>query len=183
MSWQSVVKNIAPALGALVPPPFNIVAGVAIREALSLSKDSSDGDVANKIAAASLQDIQKIKDADANLQIKYKELDLDYKKLEAQHEEEIERLAVEDRKSARERESKTGDKTTKYLAYLIVAFGFSVVILVLLGYAKVDSTLAGALIGVASTQLLQVNNYYFGSSSGSARKTEMMDVIKAKGAA
>jgi hypothetical protein len=58
---------------------------------------------------------------------------------------------------------------------ILVLMGFFFIVsLVLSGYAKGDPTLIGAVVGYVSAKAEQVVGYYFGSSSGSARKTEML---------
>jgi len=81
-------------------------------------------------------------------------------------------------------------KTSKFLflPYLTLAFrglhALAVVYLsaglvnlvgaTLLGAAKVDGALAGTLVGYLSAKAEQVLAYYFGSTAGSARKTELL---------
>ena len=45
---------------------------------------------------------------------------------------------------------------------------------VLAGYAKAETVLAGTIIGYVSAKCEQVLAYYFGSTKGSARKTELL---------
>lgn len=83
-------------------------------------------------------------------------------------------LAVQDRDSARSREIGVRDHTNKILAFVIVGAFVCLVASTLLGYAKVESALAGTLVGYLSAKAEQVLNYYFGSSAGSAQKTELL---------
>jgi len=83
-------------------------------------------------------------------------------------------LAVQDRDSARKREVGASDSTNKVLAFVIVGSFVALVGSTLLGYAKVESALAGTLVGYLSAKAEQVLAYYFGSSKGSAQKTELL---------
>jgi hypothetical protein len=53
---------------------------------------------------------------------------------------------------------------------------FFIVSFVLLGYAHSEDPLIGAVVGYVSAKAEQVVSYYFGSSSGSMRKTELLAV-------
>lgn len=100
---------------------------------------------------------------------------------------EGEKLNVQDRDSARQREIAVaasnmphiGKITTPVLAMFTVV-GFFAVLVGLLWAAMQDIRLADGLrevlyimLGVLGTQTTQVYNYYFGSSSGSAQKNFM----------
>lgn len=96
--------------------------------------------------------------------------------LRLQQSGELESLVTEfkDRDSAREREIGVKDSTNKILAFVIVGAFVCLVASTLLGYAKVESALAGTLVGYLSAKCEQVLSYYFGSSRGSAQKTELL---------
>ena len=96
--------------------------------------------------------------------------------LRLQQSGELESLVTEfkDRDSARDREIGVKDSTNKILAFVIVGAFVCLVASTLLGYAKVESALAGTLVGYLSAKCEQVLAYYFGSSRGSAQKTELL---------
>ena len=96
--------------------------------------------------------------------------------LRLQQSGELESLVTEfkDRDSAREREIGVKDSTNKILAFVIVGAFVCLAASTLLGYAKVESALAGTLVGYLSAKCEQVLAYYFGSSRGSAQKTELL---------
>jgi len=60
------------------------------------------------------------------------------------------------------------------LALLIVVTFLVTVGMTLFGLTKVDSVLAGTLIGYLSAKCEQVISFYFGSSAGSQRKDELL---------
>jgi hypothetical protein len=99
---------------------------------------------------------------------------LDMRKLNFEHAEEIERIAAQDRASARDREKIVKDLTPKVLAYSIIGLFGAVVISTLFGWAKVDTVMAGTLVGYCAAKAEQIVSYYFGSSSGSAEKTKLL---------
>ena len=67
-----------------------------------------------------------------------------------------------------------GGYANPVLAGVVIAGFFGTVGYVLTGQAQVESALAGALVGYVSAKAEQVIAYYFGSSSGSKQKTEIM---------
>jgi len=71
------------------------------------------------------------------------------------------------------------DKKTHFfflygLALLIVVTFLATAGLTLFGLTKVDSVLAGTLMGYLSAKCEQVVSFYFGSSAGSQRKDELL---------
>jgi hypothetical protein len=163
VSWQKIIGNIAPVLASAVAPPFGALAAAAVKEALNLSEGAGDKEIERAVIAASPADIQKLKEIDMNFSLRLEELQVSR-----------EQISATDRASARDREAKTGDKTTKILAFIIVISGLAMVAFTLAGFSRVESALAGALIGYIISEMKQVTGYYFGSSSGSALKTNLM---------
>ena len=103
-------------------------------------------------------------------------------------EAHLQQIAADDRANARDREIKVGDKTTRNLAYIYaIAFFLTIV-------AEIWMTVSGRtlnelamksvdiLLGAEIGMVLGTKEYYFGSSSGSAAKSETLDkVITAQG--
>jgi len=89
-----------------------------------------------------------------------------------------EKVHSEDRASARDMRIKTGDKFPNYLAAGTVVFAFVLVLLLLFydipeGNEQLLNIGFGAILGVLST----IFAFFFGSSSGSKRKTDSMTKI------
>ena len=67
------------------------------------------------------------------------------------------------------------DQTPKTLAYIYTAgFFFLSTYVIMYGVAPESKDLVNTLVGILSAGQVGIMSYYFGSSSGSARKTEMM---------
>jgi hypothetical protein len=101
--------------------------------------------------------------------------------------EETKRLETDarDRESARQREMALKDNTTKILALLVVVMAATAATAVLGGWVEglkdpITAALVGSIIGSVFTALNQVLQYYFGSSSGSARKDQIKAMEGAK---
>ena len=95
---------------------------------------------------------------------------------------ELAKIASEDRDSARQREAAVKDWTPRVLAFVIISGFLYTVYAVLSGVVEglrdpTMATIVGAVIGYISAKADQVVSYYFGSSAGSARKTDQMDAL------
>lgn len=106
-----------------------------------------------------------------------KELEL----AKANIELDIERITASDRDSARKREMEIKDSTPRQIA--VVSFiGFFGVLLVLM-FIDVPTTAKDALLimlGALSGIVTSITAYYYGSSSGSAKKNETIDRLMDK---
>lgn len=170
MDFKDIARDVAalglPFLGAALPVPGGAALGVALASTLGVSSGKA-GDVLSALTSS----------ADAVLKAKQFEMD-NYRELSIaamQSEQALYQQEVIDRNGARSREaSDTTDNTNKILAFVIVASFVAVTVATVLGYAKVDSVLAGTLVGYMSAKAEQVIAYYFGSSKSSARKTELL---------
>ncbi|KXH75040.1 MAG: hypothetical protein AM326_09295 [Candidatus Thorarchaeota archaeon SMTZ-45] len=160
-------KTLLPWLAAAVAGPLKDTALEFAKEKLGLEEGTVDS-INKFIAGATPDDLLKAKNADQEFQLKMKELG--FKEVY-----DIEELAVRDRESAREREIKTGDKTTSILAW-IYTFGYFCIV----GYAfagtiePANNDIVMALMGILSAAQLGIIQYYFGSSAGSAAKNNAL---------
>lgn len=105
-----------------------------------------------------------------------KDFELKMKELGYNNLEELERIAAGDRKSAREREIAVRDNTPKILAYLVTVGFFSVLgYMIVYGLPVVGAEPLLIMLGSLGTAWASVIAYFFGSSSGSQMKTEMLN--------
>lgn len=161
---NDLLKTLAPTVASALLGPLGGVAVSALGNLFGVSEPTQ----------------QKIADAIQSGQItpdqlsKLKELELQYQNEEKERGFKYAEIEVKDRDSARNREIQSKDNTNKILAYTVVGAFIAVVGAALLGYAKVDSVLAGTLVGYLSAKAEQVMSYYFGSSSGSDKKTDLL---------
>lgn len=164
MDWKNIIGTVAPTLAAALGGPLAGLAVDAIGKAIGLDSPTIKN-VQDSFSAGHLtsDQIAQLKQAELALQVKMRELDISE-----------EQLYFSDRDSARKRESIVQDKTNRNLAYVIVSAFIALVAASILGYAKVDSALAGTLVGYLSAKCEQVLAYYFGSSKSSDRKTELL---------
>jgi len=163
MDW---LKTIAPTIATAMGGPLAGMAVDAIGSALGM-KDATKEQVKDLLASGTLTSDQmaSIKQADASLKVRMKELEIDMEKVHAG-----------DRNSAREMAVRTGDVWTPRIMALVVFIVWGAV-----NYKLFNGTINGDMrelvaraLGTLDAVLMAVIYYYYGSSSSSAAKTEAM---------
>lgn len=167
MDW---LKQIAPTAATLLGGPLAGMAVDAIGKALNIS-DATKDQVKDILTSGTLNADQMaaIKQAEADLVLKVKQLDIDMEKVHAG-----------DRASAREMAAKTGDIWTPRVIALTVFVVWGAV-----NWKLFNGTISGDMrelvaraLGTLDATLMAVVYYYFGSSSGSKEKTQAMSEKK-----
>ncbi len=175
MSWQSLLKGVAPVIGGLVGGPLGSAALTAAAQALLPEEEvhKAGGNVGKlerlvegALNTASPEQLAELKRADQAFETRMAELGID-----------LEKIHAADRDSARKRQVETGDKTPAVLAYLYT-IGFFCLLAVLIFYGgKIDtkvSAMLQVLLGVFLAMLKSAADYFFGSSAGSAKKNVLL---------
>lgn len=163
--WKRIAATVAPSLATALGGPLAGVAVSAISEQLLGRPDGTEAEVATALRVGGSDALLKLKEAEQAFTLKLKELDID-----------LERLHQADRANARDREAKTGDVwTPRLLAFFVTGGFFGVLSFLLLVGKPVDGgdallVMLGALGGAWAS----VVAYYFGSSAGSAAKTDLL---------
>ncbi len=162
MDW---LKQIAPTVASALGGPLAGMAVSAISKAIGVEPDK----VQDVISAGKLnsEQIAQIKIAELELQKQANELGLNFEK-----------LAVDDRKSAREMQATTRSIVPPILAGVITIGFFGILILLMLGKVQGDNNTILIMLGSLSTAWTGIIAYYFGSSAGSQAKTELMSKTK-----
>lgn len=168
MDFMKIIGAVAPTLATAVGGPIGGMAMKLITDALGIPGDASKDDMAKAISNATPDQLLALKKAENDFAVRMKELDID-----------LERIASDDRDSARKRETQVRDWMPRILAFTIVAGFMATVFLVLLGMVDgmkdpLMATTVGTLIGFVSAKCEQVVAYYFGSSSSSQQKTALL---------
>jgi hypothetical protein len=158
MDW---LKQIAPTIATAMGGPLAGMAVSAISKAIGVDPEKV-GDLisSNKLSA---DQIAQVKIAEIELQKQAQELGLNFEKLE-----------VEDRKSARDMQSKTRSLMPPILAGTVTLGFFGIMVMMFIG--KVDSANPAILmmLGSLGTAWTGIIAYYFGSSAGSQAKTDLL---------
>lgn len=178
MDWKDIagiVGKAAPILGTLVGGPAGAAFGGLVAAALGTAntpdaiKAAIATDPEASLKLATLESEQKVR-----LQ------EMLYAHIDTIYAEDTKRIAADagDRDSARRREVDAKDTFTPRMLAIIITLGaISCAVVVLGGFASekaVFAGLIGAVVGYIFNEWKQVTTYYFGSSQGSDRKTELM---------
>ena len=163
MDW---LKEIAPTAATLLGGPLAGMAVDAIGKAVGLS-DATKDQVKEVLTSGTLnaEQMAAIKQAEAELVLKVKQLDID-----------MERIHAGDRASARDMAAKTGDTWTPRVIALVVFIVWGAV-----NWKLFNGTISGDMrelvaraLGTLDATLMAVIYYYFGSSAGSKEKTQTL---------
>ena len=173
MSFTDVLRKAFPFISAAasVGGPIGSIAAAVVGKAIGVDKvpPTSDG-ISNAIAAAFADPAQRAALIQAEQQFQLQMAELGYKDAE-----ELAATDEADRASARSREIALKDRVPALLAFGVTAGFFGVLVFML--FRSVPSTAHDALLlllGSLSTAWTAVIAYYFGSSAGSDRKTELL---------
>lgn len=164
------VVDYAPTLAGVLA----LVPGVGAVPAAAIAAVGSLGKAMGLGTAAKPEDVLNAISTDPEIRLKAMIAENDFKVKQRDQELEQLRLELSDIKSAREMLIATNDNVNKVLSYGIVLAFITTVGMTLLGYAKVESALAGTLIGYISAKCEQVIAFHFGSSRGSQHKTDLL---------
>lgn len=161
---KQVIGTVAPMLGTVLGGPLGGLAGAALAKALGTDDPKAQETM---IASGDPEILLKLKQAENDLQTHLKQLDIDEEKLH-----------FDDTANARAREIATHDSTPMWLAFL-VTFGFFGVLgaLLALGKPKEGGDVLLVLVGSLGTAWAGIISYYFGSSAGSASKSDALNRI------
>jgi cation transport ATPase len=174
MGFTDVLKKSFPFISAAASlgGPLGTMAAGVVGKALNLDKSPAptvDG-ISNVIATALADPQQRAALIQAEQEFQKQMTELGY-----QHAEELEQTAAADRANARQREMTLKDKIPAALA-IMVTLGFFGVLGFML-FRQVPPTGHDALLlmlGALGSAWTAVVAYYFGSSAGSDRKTELL---------
>jgi hypothetical protein len=168
--WKALVKSIAPTIGTALGGPLGGMASVALTKALGMSDEAPKDEAALSAAiqGASPDQLLALKKADQDFAVQMQKLG--FENIEA-----LEAIAAGDRAHAREREIKPQDWTPTVLG-LFITLGFFGLLAYLMKREPPQGSrdILNIMLGSLGSAWIGVVSYYFGSSAGSARKTELM---------
>lgn len=165
MNWKDIVKSVAPVLGTALGGPLGGTAVKFIAEKVLGDSSADESTVAEFIASASPDKLLELKALDQDFKIQMKQLDVDVFALEQK-----------DRDSARAL-FKINIWPQIVLSALYIVGYFIVLVAVLTGKVAIpesSQSLVNVLIGMLSTAVPMILQFWFGSSMGSKEKTAKM---------
>ncbi len=168
--WKATLGKVAPVLAGAFGGPMAAVAVQMAGQALGLGDGATEDDIAAAVNSGNPDILLKLKECGLAFEAKMAELGVD-----------LERIAAGDRASARDMAAKTGIKPQVVLAAIYVV-GFVALLLALFsGQIEISDSLrepAMILLGALIAGNEQIRNFFFGSSSGSMRKSDMLAKMK-----
>lgn len=172
MGFSSVLKKAFPfiSIAASMGGPLGTMAANAVGKAIGADKvPATEDGIANAISSAMMDQDHRVA-----LQQAEQDFQLQMATLNVKSTDDLEQIAANDRASARGREQQVKDWMPKALGCVLVGSFVGAVFLLLTGHGKIESALGGTLIGYLAAKADLVATYYFGSSAGSDRKTELL---------
>lgn len=180
MAFTDVMKKVFPFISAAASlgGPLGIMAAGVVGKALGVDKVPNDQTgIANTIAAAMADPAQRaaLIKAEQDFQVQMAELGFKDK-------ESLAAIDAGDRLDARDRQVKLKDRVPAVLAGA-VTLGFFLTLTLMFFHAIPDAghDVLLVMIGALGTAWTQVISYYYGSSSGSDRKSEILGSIAGNG--
>lgn len=171
LDWKGILKTVAPGLATALGGPLAGMATRAVSDALLGKQDGTEAEIAAAITAGGPELLQKLREADQRFQVEMKKLDID-----------LEKIAADDRASARQREAAVKDRTPAIIALASFCGFFGVLALLIFrdippGAKDALMIMLGALGGIVTS----ITAYYYGSSAGSAAKSKAIDELLKRG--
>jgi fructoselysine-6-P-deglycase FrlB-like protein len=161
MNVGGFIKQALPWIGAAatgnIPVLIQLAAGT-VGKVVGKSVSANVEDISAAIAGATPEQLLALKQADNELAEKMQQMGF-------QHVEDLEKIAADDRASARAREVSLKDRFVPFLATFVLASFTVAVLAVIRGWGKIEAAFAGTLIGYLAANANQVVGYYFGSSA------------------
>jgi hypothetical protein len=165
--WKKLIASVAPTIATALGGPFAGIATRALSKVVLGKETSTEQELEEVLGLASPELIVAIKKADQDFQRQMAELDVD-----------LEKIAAEDRHSARRMNVANRSWAVPVLATLTVLGFFLTLGYILTGNVTLESTLLGVVIGQIGSKAEQVYNFFFGSSVGSKEKTDHLVKIE-----
>jgi len=163
-TFGPLLGSVAPSIATALGGPLAGMATKALSQALLGNEDGSEDDLQTALRAASPEQLAMVKKIDADFKVQMKSLDID-----------LEALAVDDRKSARDMQKEVKDWIPRALAISVTLGYFGIIAYVLaVGLPLNGSEVLLMLLGTLSAGWTGVMAFYFGSSSGSQKKDAMI---------
>ena len=163
-TFGPLIGSVAPTIATALGGPVAGMAVKAISGALFGHDGASKDDIMTALANPTGDQLAALKKIDADFAVQMKALDID-----------LERIAAGDRASARDMQKETKDWIPRALA-VSVTIGFFAILLYMLVYGlpTTGNEALLLLLGALQTAWGGIIAFYFGSSSGSQKKDQMI---------
>lgn len=159
----SFLKGLVPLIGTALGGPLGGAAASFVADKLGISNKSVEG-ISSALTEGKLnpEQISQLKLAE-----------IEFKKFLEQNKIDFEKIHADNTKSAREMQISNKSKTPEVLSFVITIGFFGVLSYMLTMEAKPGESLL-IMLGALGTSWAAVVNFWFGSTAGSARKTDLL---------
>jgi hypothetical protein len=163
--FLEVIKHSLPTIATAFGGPLAGLAAGFVADKLGVS----DKTVAN------ISEVLTKATTDPSTMLELKRIDTDLQKFFANLDVDLEKVHAADRDSARNREILSKDSTPKILAYVITTGFFGTLLWTLIyGFPQDSQEVVIYMLGSLSTAWTGIMAYYYGSTKGSADKTNLL---------
>ena len=167
MDFTQIIKTIAPWIGTAIGGPFGDIAVDAACSIFGLSDKTTDS-LKKAISGATPEQLKALKDADQTFALKMQELGFAQVK-------DLEQISMEDRKSARDLLVQIRSWVPAALSVMVTLGYFGVLSCMLFGHTQgADQQVMNIMLGSLTTAWATVLAFWFGTTSNSAQKTELI---------
>lgn len=164
LNWKKTLATVAPTIATALGGPL---AGVAVSTAAkALGIEADENALSAAVASGNPDILLKLKEAEQNFELELERLGVEREKIHA-----------DDRNSAREMAGKTTLKPQIILACMFITAYSLVLFALFTGRVEMSrelEPLGNILLGTLSAGVMQILNFFYGSSSGSKEKTMIM---------
>lgn len=163
-TFGPLISSVAPTIATALGGPVAGIAVKALSGALFGHENGSQDDIMTALANPTGDQLAAMKKIDADFKVQMKALDID-----------LERIAADDRDSARDMQKETRDWIPRALAVSVTIGFFAILIYMLVyGLPTTGNEALLLLLGALQTAWGGIIAFYFGSSSGSQKKDQMI---------
>lgn len=185
-SLATMLGTVAPTLATMLGGPLAGTAVSALESCFGLQAGGGSDAITKVVQGGGMtpETLAAVRAADQKHAEVLAQQGIDLQKLNADHDAAMAATDAGDRDSARKREIAVRGGTTPALAWIVVSASIALGAAVVLGAVTKDpaqATLVGTVIGYVFSEAKQVLAYYFGSTHGDDRKTELIaqaDAVK-----
>ena len=167
---MDLLKTFGPLIGSVAPTIATALGGPIFGlgvKALSMAffghENGTADDLATALSNPTAEQLAALKKIDADFKVQMKSLDID-----------LERIAANDRASARQMQTENKSPLVPTLAILIIGGFLAVITLKIYGVQISNDPMVSDLITTLRDGVMLVLAFYFGSSSGSQRKDMLL---------
>lgn len=160
---KSFLKGLVPLIGTALGGPLGGAAASFVADKLGISNKTLAG------VTSALEDGKLSPEQISQLKL----AEIEFKKFLEQNKIDLEKVHADNTKSAREMQVAIRSKTPEILSF-VVTFGFFGILAHLLTMESKPSEPLLIMLGSLGTAWAAIVNFWFGSTAGSARKTDLL---------